>query len=373
MLHLKTGSPGLPMASLIWLLLFVPLAGQSSDRFEAGDVNSAGFFPIIPWDPLHGWSYPGTKPPGAGLAEVAACGFNMAGLVFPEDLQQCEKLGLSALLLPPDRMFTNYYFTTAWRTLSDEQIERRVQLMVRAGGQSRALAGYFIMDEPGVQDFPALAKAVAAVKKHAPGKLAYINLFPDYATLGAPDTSQLGASSCTEYLERFVREVRPQVISYDNYMVQYSGDLKDQAKAAGYYRNLLEVRRVALRHKLPYLNIVSANQQLPGMPVPSPANLAFQAYTTLAAGATTEPDLSPGSWSLEGRLLEPGWPTPFVRTLSDLQTTDALLAAVSTQEHNRMMHHLHSAAQEALLHYSPIWEETCLNAQQNCVSATENS
>lgn len=272
------------LAVLAGLLLCIPLVARAGSRFEQGDVTSNGFFPILPWDPLHGWSCPGTKPPGAGLEEVAACRLNFAGFVFPEDLPQCEKLGLSALLLPPDKLFTNYTFTTEWRKLSDEQIEQRVRLLVRAGGNSPAVVGYFIMDEPGAQDFAALAKAVAAVRRYAPGKLAYVNLFPDYATLGAPDTSQLGTSSYTEYLERFISKVRPQVLSYDNYMVQYSGDLKDRAKAAGYYRNLLEVRRVAQKHKLPCLNIVSANQQLPGMPVPSPANFAFQAYTTLAAG-----------------------------------------------------------------------------------------
>ncbi|HZQ47344.1 MAG TPA: hypothetical protein VFC07_10060, partial [Verrucomicrobiae bacterium] len=153
-----------------------------------------------------------------------------------------------------------------------------------AAGSSPAIKGYFIMDEPGVGDFPALGKAVASVKKYAPGKLAYINLFPDYATLGAPDTSQLGTSYYTEYLERFVNEVKPQLISYDNYIVQYSKDLEDRATAGSYYHNLLAVRRVAQEHHLPCLNIVAANQLRPGFNIPSPANLLFQAYTTLAAG-----------------------------------------------------------------------------------------
>src|ERR1700722_8773820 len=109
------------------------------------------------------------------------------------------------------------------------------------------------MDELGAGDFPALAKAVAAVKKYAPGKLAYINLFPDYATLGARDASQLEAASYTEYLERFVNEVHPQMISYDNYKVQFGNDLKNGAETADYYHNLLEVRRVAREHHLPCL------------------------------------------------------------------------------------------------------------------------
>jgi len=219
-----------------------------------------------------------------GLESIADCQFNMAGFVWAKDLRRCQKLGLGAILLPAAGDAVSPAYRREWKKLSDEEIELRVKALIRAGGRSRALKGFYIMDEPGVVDFPALGKAVAAVKQYAPGKLAYINLFPNYATLGAPNMSQLGTSNYTEYLERFVAEVKPQVISYDNYMVQYSNDLKDKSKAASYYRNLLEVRRVAQAHQLPYLNIVSANQIRPTTPIPSPANLQFQAYTTLAAG-----------------------------------------------------------------------------------------
>ena len=208
----------------------------------------------------------------------------MAGFVLPRDLSRCKKLGLGAILLPAGEALTAFKYRREWKKLPDAEIERRVKQMIHDGGSSPAIKGYFIMDEPGVEDFPALARAVAAVKKYAPGKLAYINLFPDYATLGAPDRSQLGTSNYTEYLERFVTEVKPQAVSYDNYMVQFSDDLRNAGRAASYYRNLLEVRRVSQEHGLPYLNIVCANQIRPHTPIPSPANLQFQAYTTLAAG-----------------------------------------------------------------------------------------
>jgi hypothetical protein len=156
--------------------------------------------------------------------------------------------------------------------------------MVERAGNSKAVVGYFLTDEPGTPAFPTLAKAVAAVKKYAPGRLAYINLYPGYATIGAPDTSQLGTDSFTNYLERFVTEVKPQFISYDNYMVQYADDAQNPQNMARYYGDLLEVRRVAMKHGLPFWNIVSSNQIRPFTTVPSPANLMFQAYTTLAAG-----------------------------------------------------------------------------------------
>lgn len=243
-------------------------------------VVSADFFPILPWDPQHGWREPFVNRE-QGLESIAECGFTLAGFVQPRDLPLCEKLGLAAIMAPPSG---DQPWFGKWRELTDEQIDERVRAMVEQAGDSKAVVGFFLTDEPGTPLFPKLAKAVAAVRKYAPGKLAYINLFPGYATIGAPDASQLGAASFTEYLERYVTEVKPQFISYDNYMVQYSDDMRDPRKAAIYYRDLLEVRRVALKHGLPFWNIVSSNQIRPPTPPPSPANLLFQAYTTLAAG-----------------------------------------------------------------------------------------
>jgi hypothetical protein len=85
------------------------------------------------------------------------------------------------------------------------------------------------------------------VKQLAPGKLACINLYPNYAS-----SSQLDTKNYAEYLERYVAEVKPQFISYDNYNVQYSMDLTGRARAAKYYTNLLQVRRVAIKHGLQF-------------------------------------------------------------------------------------------------------------------------
>ena len=277
------------MKAVLTGVLLAALAGcvtskESSARLDRADFLSPDFFPILPWDPYHGWSVPHIERGKKGLEGIPECHFNMAGFVLPSDLPLCRKLGLGAIMFPSDPAFTNVDYIYEWKKLSDAQIESRVKQMVADSGSNPAIKGYFITDEPGAKDFPALGKAVAAVKKYAPGKLAYINLFPDYATLGATDISQLGTSNYTEYLERFVQEVHPQLISYDNYRVQYSKDLQVPAVAASYYANLLAVRRVALAHQLPYLNIVAANQIRPFSAIPSPANLLFQAYTTLAAG-----------------------------------------------------------------------------------------
>jgi hypothetical protein len=238
------------------------------------------FFPILPWDPYHGWREPFIKSRKWGLESIDDCNFNVAGFVWPEDLPACEALGLAAIVIP-DAVFLS---PKDWGKMTEQEIETKIKAAAERTARNSAVLGYFITDEPGASNFPGLAKAVEAVKRFAPGKLAYINLFPDYATIGEVGKSQLETATYTEYLERFVTEVKPQFISYDNYQVPYSGDLKDPAKTASYFQNLLEVRRVSLKYGLPFWNIVSSNQLVPEANIPSPAGLQLQAYTTLAAG-----------------------------------------------------------------------------------------
>lgn len=259
-----------------------PAAG--ADALSApGLLNtSPDFFPIMTWDPLHGWIPPAVDH-RYGLKSMAECDFTIGGFVQAKDLHTAKRLGIKVLLLP--EVADAVSWSQAWKQLSDSEIDARVKAFVKHTAHNDTVLGYFLVDEPGASSFPALAKAVAAIKRYAPGKLAYINLFPGYATIGAPNQSQLETASFTEYLERYVDEVKPQLLSYDNYMVQSSMDMANPDARARYYNDLVEVRRVAQEHHLPFWNIVSSNQIRPHTPIPSPANLALQAYTTLAAGA----------------------------------------------------------------------------------------
>jgi hypothetical protein len=260
-------------------------AGPAAPSGQAGlqpFPSAPDFFPIVAWDRQDAWKKFDASAE-TSLRDAADCHFNVIGFVRPEDLPVCKRLGLAAIVAPSGAGGGSTWFRD-WKTLTDEAIDRGVRSMVEQAAGNEAVLGYTIMDEPGTSAFPKLARAVAALNRHAPGKLAHINLYPNYATLGAPDRSQLGAATYTEYLERFAAEVRPQFLCYDNYMVTYSDDFQDAAKAALYVTNLLEVRRVAHKHGLPFWNVACCNQVRPFTTVPSPANLAVQAYTTLAAG-----------------------------------------------------------------------------------------
>ena len=78
--------------------------------------------------------------------------------------------------------------------------------------ESSAVWGYMIRDEPSSAHFSGLRDAVDKLREARPGKLAYINLLPNYA-----NAKQLGAPSYDKHVERFVTEVGVDVLSMDHY------------------------------------------------------------------------------------------------------------------------------------------------------------
>jgi hypothetical protein len=247
------------------MLLALALSVQAGDLHWLGEPDMAkDFFPIMVWDTLNADHVSPESRPRA-LADMAECGFTIGAYVEPKDLPECERLGLKAIIrITSDQPPWN----GKWETMTDEQIDQAVKKLVEECGNSNALIGYYIVDEPRTSKFPALAKAVAAVRKHAPGKLAYINLFPGFG----------------KNLEQYVTDVSPQMISWDNYNVFYSDDAQSREGINGYYRDLMQYRQVALAHGIPFWNTICACRIRPFTTVPSPANLLYQAYTTLAAG-----------------------------------------------------------------------------------------
>jgi hypothetical protein len=244
------------------------VSAQSTESSPVAKALRPHQFSLMPWDQMRRIDGPEDKV--HGMASLVDCNFTYAGFVPVADLAACDKLGLKAIVQPERDL---------GRPMPDDKIEQEVRKLIDQTKNSPACVGYYIRDEPDASHFAHLGKVVAAVRRHAPDKLAYINLFPGYAT-----PKQLGAKNFTEYLERYAAEVKPQFLSYDNYMVQISKDLVDAKRAAIYFRDLMEVRRVSLEHGLPFWNIVAGLQIRPEASRPSPANLLLQGWTTLAAG-----------------------------------------------------------------------------------------
>ncbi len=157
-----------------------------------------------------------------------------------------------------------------------------LKVLVAAHGQEPAELpdgpacwGYGVRDEPKASDFPALRAAVDAIRAARPGKLAYINLFPNYA-----DPKQLGTDTYDEHVARFMEEVRPDVLSMDHYPIMKPGE---DGRGA-YCENLAVLRKYALQHDVPFWNFFNCMPYGPHAD-PTEAQLRWQVYTSVAYGA----------------------------------------------------------------------------------------
>ncbi len=218
-------------------------------------------FAVLPWG--------GTSGDAQVLETIRDCGFNLAGFVAPEHLDAVAAAGLQGIVSDPET-----HVGDAAAQLEDAEIERRVNALVARVSGHPALFGYYLRDEPGASAYPGLGKWKAAFQKADPKGLAYINLFPNYASPG-----QMNVPTYAEYVESYVTTVQPAFISYDHYALMDDGSLR-----GGYFQNLEVVRASALRHDLSFWNIVLSNAHF-NYAEPSPAGFRFQLYTTLAYGA----------------------------------------------------------------------------------------
>ncbi len=159
--------------------------------------------------------------------------------------------------------------------------ELGLRLLVPASGPPEqwpdhaACWGYLLTDEPNARDFPTLARQVATLHQVRPGRLGYINLFPNYAS-----TAQLGSPTYDEHVATFMREVKPDVLSMDHYpLMRPEGDTREAYRA-----NLATLRKHSQAAKIPFWNYFYSmpfNDRLD----PTEAQIRWQINASLAYGA----------------------------------------------------------------------------------------
>ena len=156
-----------------------------------------------------------------------------------------------------------------------------------------ACIGYRLFDEPSTALFPKLRERAAAIRNARPGKLDYINLYPDYASekqLGVGELRPRRASpeAYDEHVERFLEELDPAVLCFDHYPIfrPGPGDTTSRSRSArdGYCRNLAAIRRGALKRGIPFWNYFNTAPFGPHTD-PTEAQIRWQVYTSLAYGA----------------------------------------------------------------------------------------
>jgi len=168
------------------------------------------------------------------------------------------------------------------RPASLEDPKRREQLDALIAGVKKhpALYAYHLVDEPNASQFAALGRLVAYLRERDPAHLAYINLFPTYASNEQLGTRGDVVTAYKEHLRLYVEQVQPALISYDHYQFRLKSDSNQ------YFLNLAMIRRAAQDAGVPFLNIVQACTWAPtAMRVPNANELRYLVYSTLAYGA----------------------------------------------------------------------------------------
>jgi len=114
-----------------------------------------------------------------------------------------------------------------------------------------AVSGFNMIDEPSAALFGRLAEARERIDAAVPeGKYTIANLFPNYAS-----ASQLGVKTYAEHLERYMSEVKPQILSFDFYplALKPSGD-----NHRGFIEQLLAIRGASLKYNVPFWGFIQA-------------------------------------------------------------------------------------------------------------------
>jgi hypothetical protein len=137
------------------------------------------------------------------------------------------------------------------------------------------LWGYALKDEPSASEFPQLKERAEAIAKIHPDKLAYVNLFPDYAS-----PAQLGSPDYVTHVKQFIEQVKPAVLSMDHYPI-FKPDRDGRDKYCG---NLAVMREQSLAAGIPFWNFFNTMPYGPHTD-PTESQLRWQIYASLAYGA----------------------------------------------------------------------------------------
>ncbi len=207
-------------------------------------------------------------------------------------------------------------------TLDNPALRAKLDALIARVKRHPALYSYFLRDEPNATNFPALGRMVAYLRQRDPAHLAYINLFPTYASNRQLGNAGDKVTAYRAHLRQYLEIVHPDLISYDHYQFAKRGDTPD------YFLNLALIREAALGAGLPFLNIVQACTWSPSMRVPTPDEMRYLVYTSVAYGAQ---GISYYVYSHRGHTggiaRADGTPTPLYHALKKFNREFAAIAA----------------------------------------------
>lgn len=143
-------------------------------------------------------------------------------------LDAAKKAGIG-IIYYTDELFTNTYETVM-------EIKKHP-----------ALLGYYIADEPSVNDFNWVKTIINDIKLVDDKHLFYVNLYPNYAT-----ENQIKTQKYKDYLMEFAEKIPITFFSFDNYPVS------NNKINSFWYENLEAIRELSVKNNKPFWGFANA-------------------------------------------------------------------------------------------------------------------
>ena len=145
-----------------------------------------------------------------------------------------------------------------------------------------SFGGLLLGDEPSVREFDKLRVLYLEFKKKYPEKLGFINLLPCWAGGALLSGKEDEVISYEEYVNEFVKTVKPDYLSYDLY--PFVGEFPFVRNE--YFQNLAVIREAAARENIEFYSFMQGTSYGEGIRMPTDVEMLFQVNTSLAYGCT---------------------------------------------------------------------------------------
>ncbi len=215
--------------------------------------------------------------------ELADCGFNVAFAAIDnlwekaskeqddhnkKVLDLCQQVGMKAFIWDGNLAGIGKW-DEAPKPEDIPQIEKTLDGMIARYSSHPAFLGFILGDEMGAAVHPKLGYVTQYLLKKDPKHVPYYNELPNYASTPKRHERETAA---------FLKTVKPAFYSWDAYWQMFEG-----GDERYYWDNLEVVRRLCLKAKTPYTQIIVSIEHM-GYRACSEGDLRWQVWTSLAYG-----------------------------------------------------------------------------------------
>lgn len=194
-------------------------------------------------------------------------------------LQIAEELGLK-VIVQDTSLYGGFQNQTIPPTTEEDILK-----VIEKYAQYESFGGYYVWDEPFLEQLDDVKKNMDWIQKHDPGKLRLVALLQSYSpTYWWPN------GTFKEYIDTYVDKIDPDHLSFDYYVFDADVDNGTPLKDSYMWMDMAYIRKKALERDIPYwyyLQILDdvANPNINPQPM-TRGRISFQVYTAMAYGAT---------------------------------------------------------------------------------------